>query len=65
MLSSFKSKIGNVYCPVYILELLTSVDTAVKLFFFVQNLGFNDHKNFTLIKLKSLEYADLDLSQSF
>ena len=25
MLSSFKSKIGNVYCPVYILELLTSV----------------------------------------
>ena len=25
MLSSFKSKIGNLYCPVYILELLTSV----------------------------------------
>jgi hypothetical protein len=25
MLSSFKSKIGNVYWPVYILELLTSV----------------------------------------
>ena len=25
MLPSFKSKIGNVYCPVYILELLTSV----------------------------------------
>ena len=25
MLSSFKSKIGRVYCPVYILELLTSV----------------------------------------
>ena len=25
MLSSFKNKIGNVYCPVYILELLTSV----------------------------------------
>ena len=26
MLPSFKSKIGNVYYPVYILELLTSVD---------------------------------------
>ena len=25
MLSSFKIKIGNVYCPVYILEFLTSV----------------------------------------
>ena len=25
MLSSFEIKIGNVYCPVYILELLTSV----------------------------------------
>ena len=33
--------------------------------FLAQNLGFNDHKNFTLMKLKSLEYAELDLSQSF
>ena len=30
MLSSFNSKIGNVYCPVYILELLTSVILKVQ-----------------------------------
>ena len=29
MLSSFKSKIGNVYCPVYILKLLTSVTRTI------------------------------------
>ena len=33
MLSSFKSKIGNVYCPRYILELLTSVNCSVRLSF--------------------------------
>ena len=52
MLSSFKSKIGRVYCPVYILELLTSVPRCPKVSF--NNNGYGKHsqglRKTTLVK---------------
>ena len=43
MLSSFKSKIGNVYYPVYILELLTGVSWVIIITVQqkLDDLGFN------------------------
>ena len=49
MLSSFKSKIGNVYCPAYILELLTSVQPCTLL----RNSDYQGHRKKMLPSLQN------------
>jgi hypothetical protein len=44
MLSSFKSKIWNVYCPVYILELLTSVIYDICKYLYLKVVGASNLK---------------------